>query len=448
MEKYMISIDWLELYCKTKDADMFECTNNVSRKTNAEYILINEAQPTATFLESYKLLKRIGSDYRECAKILRKPRLKQISKYAVCLKLHNRFLYSHEPIAELYRIVDLLHLTIQGITRLDLCYDCNKFKNGRNPLRFLKQYISEDYESSRFIYKSGTNEFRLYGKKSASSETRINGLEFGSNESNFRAYIYDKTKELQSVKDKPWIRQAWEDNGLISDEEIHVYRSEISIKARGMDLLNMATGELFKLSPAFLKWQDKIESLFYIYASRALRFSVRGDAKRVRDFREIELFERNGDITCKPVNVSRYKDTGRAEELAASTIKKVYMTYSDLSGEYSTALERAMSFLNQISGQKHRIHMIKEEMNVLHNFTATTSIDQLTIEYLALCDAMGRGYCEHTSYIVDESKAPYDTYTAEPYTEDSLAMYMQYLEYCGAEECITPRTECGIPAQE
>lgn len=444
MEKYMISIDWLELYCKSRDASMFENPELVSKQTNADYILINEAHPTATFMEMYKLIKRIGTDYREVATIQRVPRLKKISKYAVCVKLSNRFLYSHEPIKELYHITDLLHLNIQGITRLDLCYDCNKFRNGRNPLRFLKQYISEDYDSKRYIYKTGTNEFRLYGKKSASTETRINGLEFGSNESNFRSYIYDKTKELEVKKDKPWIRQAWEDNGLISDEKTHVYRAEISIKARGMDLLNMCTGEIFKLSPSYLQWQDKVESLFYVYAERALSFSIRGDASRVRDFERINLFERNEEITCKPVNVSRYKDTGRAEELAASTIQKVYMNYSDLSGEYSAALERAMCFLNQISGQKHKIHMLKEEMNILHNFYATTSLDALTIEYLALCDAMGRGYMENTTAVVDDAGMMYDTYTPDPYNEDSLMMYFQYVDYmngCGAGNCINTPAE-------
>ena len=434
MEKFMISIDWLELYCKSRDAAMFENTESVSRQTGAEYILINKAHPTATFMEMYQLLKRIGTDYREVATIQRVPRLKQISRFAVCVKLSNRFLYSHGPIKELYHIVDLLHLNIQGITRLDLCYDCNKFKHGRNPLRFLKQYISEDYDSSRFIYKVGSNEFRLYGKKSASSETRISGLEFGSNESNFRSYIYDKTRELEVKKDKPWIRAAWEANGLVSDENTHVYRCEISIKARGMDLLNMCTGELFKLSPNFLKWQDRIESLFYIYATRALSFSVRKDAKRVRDFTPIELFEQKQDITCKPVNVSRYKDTGRAEELAASTIQKVYMNYSDLSGEYSAALERAMCFLNQISGQKHKIHMLKEEMNLLHNFAATTSLDNLTIEYLALCDALGRGYMEYSAPVVDDHGEIHDIYTPAPFEDDSLALFFQYCDYCGAED--------------
>ena len=429
----MISIDWLELYCKSKDAAMFENPDLVSKQTEADYILINEAHPTATFMEMYKLIKRMGSDYREVATIQRVPRLKQISRFAVCVKLSNRFLYSYEPIKELYHIVDLLHLNIQGITRLDLCYDCNKFRNGRNPHRFLKQYISEDYGSKRYVYKTGSNEFRLYGKKSASTKTRINGLEFGSNESNFRSYIYDKTRELEVKKDKPWIREAWEANGLISDDKTHVYRAEISIKARGMDLLNMCTGELFKLSPSYLQWQDKIESLFYIYAERALSFSIRGDASRVRDFKRINLFERNEEITCKPVNVSRYKDTGRAEELAASTIQKVYMNYSDLSGEYSAALERAMCFLNQISGQKHKIHMMKEELNLLHNFAATTSLDNLTLEYLALCDALGRGYMEYSVPVVDDRGEIYDIYTPAPFEDDSLALFFQYCDSCGAE---------------
>ena len=65
------------------------------------------------------------------------------------------------------------------------------------------------------------------------------------------------------MKDKPWIRETWEKNGLINSDSVHVWRSEISIKADGKDLLNMGTGELFRLSPRYLEAQEQVEKLVH-----------------------------------------------------------------------------------------------------------------------------------------------------------------------------------------
>lgn len=423
MEPYMISIDWLEVYCKSTDPDILDKADDITKISQGEYVLIDKCQPTATFLRSFNLLKRIENQYIQVASLLAKPRLPQISQRAVCVKISNRVLYSHAPIAELYQIVEVLKLTIEGITRLDLCYDCNRFAKGRNPLRFLKQYIAEDYGSRRYLYKRGSNEFRLYGKKRSNTETRINGLEFGSNESNYRSYIYDKTKELEVKKDKPWIREAWQRNGLISDENTHVYRAEITIKARGMDLLNMATGELFKLSPKFLQWQNKIESLFYIYAEKCLSFSVRGNAKKVRDFTPIQLFERKDDVTCKPANISRYKDTGRAEELAANTIRRAAEKYTNVASIYSNALRDAVAFLSVLAGQKEKLAFIRHSIDVARQTQRAEMADVLGLEYLAFSEALGRMYTDYTVPVVDANQTMTDTYTPAWCNTDSLELY-------------------------
>ena len=103
-------------------------------------------------------------------------------------------------------------------------------------------------------------------------------------------YIYDKTQELKEIKDKPWIRTCWERNGLISDDKTHVFRCEISIKCDGMDLLNMSTGQLFKLSPHYMENQPNIEKLFHFYAAELFDFRRKGNHNRLRDYDKVELF--------------------------------------------------------------------------------------------------------------------------------------------------------------
>ncbi len=429
MEKYMVSVDWLELYCKYTSDECFSNVDTVRQKTNGEYVLIDKAQQTSTFLNSYKLIKKIDGQFFEVASMLVHPRLTTISHKAVCIKLHNRMLYSQKYIELLYTITNLLNLEIVGITRLDLCYDCNKFHGGRNPHRFIKQFLTADYNSERFLYKKGTNRFAAYGKKTSNSEYRMNGLEFGSGKSNFRSYIYNKTLELKEEKDKPWIRESWEANGLISNEKTPVWRSEISIKAKGMDILNMGTGQLFKLSPDFLISQKAIERLFYIYADKALSFSIRKKAKAVRDFTPVQIFECAQDITSKPYNVCRYKDSGRAEMLAAKTLYKISETYSNIAEFYDKSLRDAMAFLSTVSGRKEELLHLKEAIERSRNTQNKELMDSLGIDYLAMCEAMGIYYERNTNIIYDTKGEAVDVLTEGIANNDSLEIYFMMQEY-------------------
>ncbi len=139
----------------------------------------------------------------------------------------------------LYDLISTLHLTYKGITRLDLCYDCNYFSNHKSPAKFIQDFVFKEVGKNGYIYRKGSSKFTCHGSKTSTSSSKITSIAFGSNNNKVRQYIYDKTIELEEVKDKPWIREYWELNGLISDEKTHVWRTEISIKSQGMDILNL-----------------------------------------------------------------------------------------------------------------------------------------------------------------------------------------------------------------
>ena len=349
----------------------------------------------------------------------------------VLVKIHNRFLYSQNYIRLLYNICDTFKLSIKGLTRLDLCYDCNSFHGGLKPHKFIKEFVTAEFDSPRYIYKVGAKQFRVYGGKSVSSTTKFTGIEFGSGKSSKRCYIYDKTRELTEVKDKPWIRQYWQKNGLISDEKTHVYRAEISVKCDGMDLLNMSTGELFKLSPEYLKSQPAIEKLFHFYAARMFRFHRKGKHTRVRDYDRIELFENSPIITCKPKKVCVNADTGRTEKICVSTLSRLSCQYSDLSQEYSSALSRCIAFLSEVAGIKYAKEKLAKEIQGIEAFKGIQFKEQSYVEYFALVEALG-----HVRYSYAYQNPDVDNVediTCSP-ADDSLGLYYQYLEWCNSQE--------------
>lgn len=431
MEKYCISVDWLQVCCYSNNLAFLLNNDYYNKVDSLPYWLESQPLETRSFARFVRVHTKVGNDWRYCADILAVPRSTMLNSNIVLVKIHNRFLYSQNYIKLLYNICDTFKLSIKGLTRLDLCYDCNSFHGGLKPHKFIKEFVTAEFDSPRYIYKVGAKQFRVYGGKSVSSATKFSGIEFGSGKSSKRCYIYDKTRELAEVKDKPWIRQYWQENGLISDEKTHVYRAEISIKCDGMDLLNMSTGELFKLSPEYLQSQPSIEKLFHFYAARMFRFHRKGKHTRVRDYDRIELFENSPIITCKPKKVCVNADTGRTEKICVSTLSKLSCQYSDLSQEYSSALSRCITFLSEVAGIKYAKEKLAKEIQGIEAFKGIQFKEQSYIEYFALVEALGKVRYSYACQNPDVNNLEDITCSL---AGDSVEMYYQYLEWCDSQE--------------
>lgn len=431
MEKYCISVDWLQVCCYSNNLAFLLNNDYYNKVDSLPYWLELQPLETRNFARFIRVYTKVGNDWRYCADILAVPRSTMLNSNIVLVKIHNRFLYSQNYIKLLYNICDTFKLSIKGLTRLDLCYDCNSFHNGLKPHKFIKEFVTAEFDSPRYIYKVGAKQFRVYGGKSVSSATKFSGIEFGSGKSSKRCYIYDKTRELEEVKDKPWIRQYWQENGLISDSKTHVYRAEISIKCDGMDLLNMSTGELFKLSPEYLRSQPAIEKLFHFYAARMFRFHRKGKHTRVRDYDRIELFENSPIITCKPKKICINADTGRTEKICVSTLSRLSCQYSDLSQEYSSALSRCITFLSEVAGIKYAKEKLAKEIQGIEAFKGVQFKEQSYIEYFALVEALG--HVRYSYAYQNPDKDILEDITCSP-ADDSLGLYYQYLEWCNHQE--------------
>lgn len=431
MEKYCISVDWLQVCCYSNNLAYLLNNDYYNKVDSLPYWLELQSLETRNFARFIRVYTKVGNDWRYCADILAVPRSSMLNSNIVLVKIHNRFLYSQNYIKLLYDICATFKLSIKGLTRLDLCYDCNSFHGGLKPHKFIKEFVTAEFDSPKYIYKVGAKQFRVYGGKSVSSATKFTGIEFGSGKSSKRCYIYDKTRELEEVKDKPWIRQYWQQNGLISDAKTHVYRAEISIKCDGMDLLNMSTGELFKLSPEYLRSQPAIEKLFHFYAARMFRFHRKGKHTRVRDYDRIELFENSPVITCKPKKVCVNADTGRTEKICVSTLSKLSCQYSDLSQEYSSALSRCITFLSEVAGIKYAKEKLAKEIQGIEAFKGIQFKEQSYIEYFALVEALGQIRYSYAYQNPDVNNV--EDITCSP-ADDSLNMYYQYIEWCNSRE--------------
>lgn len=159
MEKYCISVDWLQTFCHA--APIIEGCYS-SRGYN--FSVKKENHETSQFKDVFTVYYKS----HPAATIQQTPRTSVIHPRATCVKLSNRILYCGQYISILYAIQEALSMNYKGITRLDLCYDCNTLHDGRNPSRFIRQFIAAEPLNPGHIIRNGSSRFTLHGTRNNS----------------------------------------------------------------------------------------------------------------------------------------------------------------------------------------------------------------------------------------------------------------------------------------
>lgn len=391
MEKYCISVDWLQLYCICN----FLTGVRDSIVTEAEckrIYMVREDISTALWTEVYGVYR----GKLKVAVLCRAPRSSAMDSKGCTLKLENRILYSKEWLPILRSILADLQLQYKGITRIDLCYDCNKLAGGRSVGKFLFDYATAAPYQEGHIVRVGSRRFAFHGIRNRGGAMEVNSMRWGSQGSDIGAYCYNKSLEMIEVKEKPWILDKWEANGLINEwdmgawnklpdarkrfeiedgksaDYVHtpVWRFEISVKSHAKDLLSIDTGELFQLSLDYIEQQGAIERLFYVYAAKAFHFRMSTGQKTIREYPDLQIFEQNVKVSECHHFVSRFLDSGRTEKVCYNVLKRMIETYSDLSSAQMNSLQSAMDFLLSVSGKKVAAIRLIRQAQLLNNLRA------------------------------------------------------------------------------
>lgn len=403
-EKYAISLDWMQYYCE-RSMNEIPATFYTTR---GMYEVEKQSYSTNLWLDVY-IIKHRG---REFATLCMNPRNSGMPERGCTLKLANRVLYSHEWLQESKLIMAELGLRYKGITRVDVAYDCNVLAGGRSVPSFLMQYFSHAPYCEGHIIRSGSRKVTINATRSNKGSVEISAMRWGSKGSDIGAYAYNKSLELREVKDKPWIRETWEKAGLIdafNDEEWAklserekqrkieqgdvqsyienpVWRFEISIKAHGKDLLNVETGELFKLDINYFETQNAVENLFYTYAAKVFDFRMSTGQTTIRNYPPLKIFEMSREVTERPVRVSLLADTGRTEKMIINRLEALQSVYCDVSNADRAAMEATLCFIREISGTKIRMAKMKKENDYLRHMAGYKSKSTVIDEYLEFVD--------------------------------------------------------------
>ena len=264
---HCISIDWLSLHCRAirggfEHAPAYDGTIAVS--TSYEYETAEHGTRQFKHLDYIRVQNEDFCEvqYDPCSQILKED--------TVIVKFSNRLLYQHN----LWELVDNFlrdhELMVRGISRVDVCADFNKFET-YEPVQLISDFLS-----SKLRHKGkglGAAYFNHFAKKMGAfsvAHLLYSGISFGSRESDARAYLYNKSFELRTVKDKPYIRQFWQEAGL--NTAIDVWRLEISIKSKGTRFKDKKTKTTILIDEESLKQPDDLCKLFYTYQKKLFTF--------------------------------------------------------------------------------------------------------------------------------------------------------------------------------
>lgn len=375
--KYCISVDWLEVCCYGRLLQEGEFVVD-----GKHYSIVKEERQTA-FFKSFFIIKFRGLEY---AYVRQEPRLQRVNRGMTCIKLANRVLYHEKYIPFLMGLIKALHFTYKGLTRLDIAYDCNRFYDGRKPSKFIKDFVTKRTGELGGMYLAGCREYALHGRKSIGDDGSMNYISFGAKSCQKKGYIYDKSLELKEVKDKPWIRDMWERNGLRNDDKTHVWRAEISIKCEGKDLLNLDTGQLFALHPDYMNTYENIKKIFHFYAAKVFDFRINEGQKNRRYYSRLNLFDTSIDVTCMPKRISRSCDSGRSEKMCYNKLQRLSRQYVDMSESVRHSLWSAMEWIQNLGSIKAARYKSEQTLMYLDMFYGSKFLTEEDFAYMQACE--------------------------------------------------------------
>lgn len=205
-----VNLDWLECYC-LEDALNYPHDARYFRERG--WHVVERDYGTPMYREMFTLFDAYNEpllEVRRAPKSDSQRGLGLFDHYSAHVRLCNRSCYLEGAARFLQSFLEEHGFAFQRISRVDVCLDFEKFDEGDLPQKFLQRYIAGKF--------SKINQARISAHGMDAWDGRAwNSVSWGAPSSMVRTRFYNKSLELAQVKDKPYIRQAWQAAGLVSD---------------------------------------------------------------------------------------------------------------------------------------------------------------------------------------------------------------------------------------
>lgn len=278
---YVLSIDWLSIFC------IYAGVGNYWEPVPVDgFDYKKEDFGTRSFSVFHRV--RIANDeggWDEFAEVQSVPYSPVLPPYAIIIRFVNRILYMPNFWEVVQRFLSANNIQVRGISRIDICADFNQFAT-IDPRALIEGFAAKKY---RHIGRGvGSMNFD-HGVRNGDYGIHYTGLTFGKHSSDAHVYLYNKSFELMTQGDKPWIRERWKRVGL---NVLQVWRLEVSIKASGLKFKDKTTGQTVEIDHNIVNDNASIDKIFNTFVRKLFSFIVnRKDIKNVTREPRLKLFE-------------------------------------------------------------------------------------------------------------------------------------------------------------
>ena len=341
---YALSIDWLLIYGMYLGDDEWEPT------TAGRFAYMRETFGTRCFSRFYRV--RMPNDeggWDEFAEIQATPYSSILPPYAVMIRFVNRALYlpNFWELAE--ELLTVNNLACQGISRIDICADFNEFAE-INPKALIEgfaakrlRHIGRGVGALYFNHGKGA-ERDEFGKPKPDYGVNYTGLSFGTHASDAHVYLYNKTFELLTQGDKPWIKDTWTAAGL---DVQNVWRLEVSIKSQGLKFKDKNTGKKIEVDVSMVYDRTELDKIYHSFVRKLFAFiRNKSQIKNVTREPRLVLFD-----DSKPAyDRGAIRNISSGNRMEKILIKTLYQFADRYRGHYIyEARERAQSLAQSLA---------------------------------------------------------------------------------------------------
>jgi hypothetical protein len=251
------------------------------------------------------------------ATITDSPTSPTINENLILIKFHNKLLYQSDLKQYITNFCQQNNFKIVGISRLDIAIDFTSFANNLHPEIFIKRFLKGSY------IKKGRGNFKTNFKTREYNtiDTQANGkygktiiheyLRFGSANNGLKYYLYNKSKELEQVKEKPYIRERWREFG--HDEKKDVWRLEFSLTSSKIEFIETSESQPIKKDKSKIFSSDS--DIIDIQTGEEIK--IKKQKLKSLDCLELEVLEKiNASLINKYMVFYLNKKTGTVKDRA------------------------------------------------------------------------------------------------------------------------------------
>lgn len=302
------------------NCDYLDCHVNFSSQKAGSYPSHFTVKKLPHGTRHFSIIEEFFIEKKRIATIRRAPFSELLPAELVLCKFDNWTLYKYNPFDFASKFFRTCGLKFNNFARIDLSLDFQEFENGMDPSLFIKRYLTGS------ILKMGkAAKFKVVGTQTPKEHT-YESLRFGSLLSEISYYIYNKTKEMEQVKWKPWIHSTWESNGFAIDKD--VWRLEFSVKSGNKILLDADTGESKMIHSLETLQRDNMKIVYEVLRDKYWQFVWNDGQQKKNRMRKLKLFKPT-EYNFQLCELEGHKEATRSTKIF---IKKLEETATELRG--------------------------------------------------------------------------------------------------------------------